>query len=184
MSIGAFSVGTGVIQFEAGGEFRSYKHKGYNNSKVNGMVGFFSLRWGFLKEQLELTYEGSYLLDKITNKLIDPNFSYKRNDFFGNFIGDRIGSISNFDYIDYIIPGLVIMPIISNSYMNVVGSFYSSRFQKSHEEMMVSPVPDYIILLGYVSGGVMRAFVVGIAVFLVTTFFTDIPIYNLSLIHI
>ena len=97
---------------------------------------------------------------------------------FGNFIGDRIGSIDDFIYIDYIIPGLIIMPIISNSYMNVVGSFYSSRFQKSHEEMMVSPVPNYIILLGYVSGGVMRAFVVGIAVFLVTTMFTDIPVYN------
>ena len=97
---------------------------------------------------------------------------------FGNFIGDRIGNIDDFIYIDYIIPGLIIMPIISNSYMNVVGSFYSSRFQKSHEEMMVSPVPNYIILLGYVSGGVMRAFVVGIAVFLVTTMFTDIPVYN------
>ena len=101
---------------------------------------------------------------------------------FGNFIGDRIGVISDFNYIDYIIPGLVIMPIISNSYMNVVGSFYSSRFQKSHEEMMVSPVPDYIILLGYVSGGVIRAFVVGIAVFIVTTMFTDIPVYNMWLV--
>ena len=101
---------------------------------------------------------------------------------FGNFIGDRIGVISDFNYIDYIIPGLVIMPIISNSYMNVVGSFYSSRFQKSHEEMMVSPVPDYIILLGYVSGGVIRAFVVGIAVFLVTTMFTDITVYNMWLV--
>jgi len=101
---------------------------------------------------------------------------------FGNFIGDRIGVISDFNYIDYIIPGLVIMPIISNSYMNVVGSFYSSRFQKSHEEMMVSPVPDYIILLGYISGGVIRAFVVGIAVFFVTTIFTDIPVYNMWLV--
>ena len=101
---------------------------------------------------------------------------------FGNFIGDRIGVISDFNYIDYIIPGLVIMPIISNSYMNVVGSFYSSRFQKSHEEMMVSPLPDYIILLGYVSGGVIRAFVVGVAVFLVTTMFTDIPVYNMWLV--
>ena len=97
---------------------------------------------------------------------------------FGNFIGDRIGNIDDFDYIDYIIPGLIIMPIISNSYMNVVGSFYSSRFQKSHEEMMVSPVPNFIILLGYVSGGVIRAFVVGIAVFLVTPLFSDIPVYN------
>ena len=101
---------------------------------------------------------------------------------FGNFIGDRIGDISDFNYIDYIIPGLVIMPIISNSYMNVVGSFYSSRFQKSHEEMMVAPVPDYIILLGYVSGGVIRAFVVGVAVFFVTTIFTDIPVYNMWLV--
>jgi len=99
---------------------------------------------------------------------------------FGNFIGDRIGSIDGFNYIDYIIPGLIIMPIISNSYMNVVGSFYSSRFQKSHEELLVSPVPNVIILLGYISGGVMRAFVVGIAVYFVTTFFTDIPIANIS----
>ena len=74
------------------------------------------------------------------------------------------------------------MPIISNSYMNVVGSFYSSRFQKSHEEMMVSPVPDYIILLGYITGGVIRAFVVGIAVLLVTTLFTDINLFNLGFV--
>ena len=99
---------------------------------------------------------------------------------FGNFIGDRIGNIDDFNYIDYIIPGLIIMPIISNSYMNVVGSFYSSRFQKSHEELLVSPVPNVIILLGYISGGVMRAFVVGIAVYVVTTFFTDIPIANIG----
>ena len=101
---------------------------------------------------------------------------------FGNFIGDRIGNIDSFNYVDYIIPGLIIMPIISNSYMNVVGSFYSSRFQKSHEELLVSPVPNYIILLGYVTGGVMRAFVVGLAVYLVTTLFTNIPIANIPLV--
>lgn len=99
---------------------------------------------------------------------------------FGNFIGSRIGEIKGFSYIDYIIPGLVIMPIISNSYMNVVGSFYSSRFQRSCEELLVSPVPNSIILLGYITGGVIRAFVVGVAVFVVTTFFTDIEIANLS----
>lgn len=101
---------------------------------------------------------------------------------FGNFIGDRIGDINSFDYVEYIIPGLIIMPIISNSYMNVVGSFYSSRFQKSHEELMVSPVPDSIILLGYITGGVMRAFVVGFAVYLVTLFFTDIPVFSMGLV--
>ena len=101
---------------------------------------------------------------------------------FGNFIGSRIGEIKGFSYIDYIIPGLVIMPIISNSYMNVVGSFYSSRFQRSCEELLVSPVPNSIILLGYITGGVIRAFVVGVAVFSVTTFFTDIEIANLSFV--
>ena len=101
---------------------------------------------------------------------------------FGNFIGSRIGEIKGFSYIDYIIPGLVIMPIISNSYMNVVGSFYSSRFQRSCEELLVSPVPNSIILLGYITGGVIRAFVVGVAVFVVTTFFTDIEIANLSFV--
>ena len=101
---------------------------------------------------------------------------------FGNFIGDRIGNVDSFHYIDYIIPGLIIMPIISNSYMNVVGSFYSFRFQKSHEELFVSPVPNWIILLGYVTGGVMRAFVVGFAVYMVTTLFTSIPIANIGLV--
>ena len=98
---------------------------------------------------------------------------------FGNFIGDRIGTIKSFEYIDYIIPGLIIMPIITNSYMNVVGSFYSSRFQKSCEELLVSPVPNWIILLGYITGGVIRAFVVGIAVYFVTMYFTEIRIYNM-----
>mgnify|MGYP001227182721 FL=1 len=86
-SIGAFSVGTGVIQFEAGSEYRSYKHKSYNNSKVTGGVGFFSLRWGFLQEQLEFTYEGSYLVGKLTSKTVNKNLEYKQQGFLRNFIG-------------------------------------------------------------------------------------------------
>ncbi|MGB1448348.1 MAG: transporter [Flavobacteriaceae bacterium] len=86
-SIGAFSVGTRVIQFEAGTEFRSYKHKAYNNSKVDGKIGFFSLRYGFLKEQLELTYEGVYQLDQITNRLALPQTSLEREGFLQNFLG-------------------------------------------------------------------------------------------------
>jgi len=99
---------------------------------------------------------------------------------FGNFIGERIGTIKDFSYVDYIIPGLIIMPIITNSYMNVVGSFYSARFQKSVEEVLVSPVPNYIILLGYITGGVLRAFCVGAAVYFVTTYFTELKISNLG----
>src|SRR6056300_1530531 len=86
-SIGAFSVGTCIIQFEAGTEYRSYKHKGYNNSKVNGKIGFFSLRYGFLKEQLELTYEAVYQLDKQENRLIHPSIEQKREGFLTNFLG-------------------------------------------------------------------------------------------------
>ena len=86
-SIGAFSVGTRVIQFEAGAEYRTYKHKAYNNSKVNGNIGFFSLRYGFLKEQLELTYEGVYQLDQMENRLVLPPVNYKREGFLHNFLG-------------------------------------------------------------------------------------------------
>tara|TARA_B100000029_G_C17602094_1_gene966184 strand:+ start:1568 stop:2338 length:771 start_codon:yes stop_codon:yes gene_type:complete len=100
---------------------------------------------------------------------------------FGNFIGERIGEIKNFSYMDYIIPGLIIMPVISNSYMNVVGSFYSSKFMKSIEELLVSPVSNNIILLGYITGGILRGFAVGIAVYIVITFFTDIKIVHLGI---
>lgn len=86
-SIGAFSVGTRVIQFETGAEYRTYKHKGYNNSKINGQVGFFSLRYGFLKEQLEMTYEVAYQLDELENKLSYPALKYNREGFLNQFIG-------------------------------------------------------------------------------------------------
>ena len=86
-SIGAFSVGTRVIQFEAGTEYRSYKHKSYNNSKVNGKIGFFSLRYGFFKEQLELTFEGVYQFDDLTNRLALPATKLKREGFLQNFLG-------------------------------------------------------------------------------------------------
>ncbi len=100
---------------------------------------------------------------------------------FGNFIGERIGEINGLPYIHFIIPGLIIMPIISNSYMNVVGSFYSGRFQKSIEELFVSPLSSHVILIGYVMGGVSRAFVVGFVVYIVSLSFTSIPVYNVSL---
>ena len=86
-SIGAFSVGTRVIQFEAGAEYRRYKHKAYNNSLSNGNIGFFSLRYGFLKEQLELTYEGVYQLDQLENRLALPSTIYEREGFLQNFLG-------------------------------------------------------------------------------------------------
>ena len=82
--------------------------------------------------------------------------------------------------MDYIVPGLILMSVITNAYANVVSSFFSAKFHKSIEEMLVSPVPNYIILTGYVSGGVARGLVVGITVTIVSMFFSDLNIHNYS----
>lgn len=98
---------------------------------------------------------------------------------FGNLIGSRIGPMEGFSYIQFVVPGLIMMGVITNSYGNVVSSFFSSRFQHHVEELLVSPVPNYIILLGYVTGGVARGISVGIIVTILATFFTTIEIHNL-----
>lgn len=86
-SIGAFSVGKGVVQVESGFEFRNYKHDRYNQSTINGTLAFMSIRWGFLFEQLELTYDGSFMSDTFTNKLLSPQTETKRSGFLQNFLG-------------------------------------------------------------------------------------------------
>ena len=101
---------------------------------------------------------------------------------FGNLIGRRIGDMQGVRYIDYIVPGLILMTIITNSYANVVSSFYSSKFQKNIEEMLVSPVPNYIILLGYICGGVARGLMVGVAVTGVAYFFSDMHLHSVLVI--
>ena len=86
-SIGAFAVGKNVIQFESGIEYRSYKHSGYNSSTFNSGNAFLSLRWGFLLEQLELTYEGVYGFGSLNSKVTSPNYKYYLNGMLQNFIG-------------------------------------------------------------------------------------------------
>jgi ABC-2 type transport system permease protein len=98
---------------------------------------------------------------------------------FGNLIGPRIGEMEGFRYMDFIVPGLIMMSVITNSYANVVSSFYSAKFQRNIEEMLVSPVPNYVILLGYVSGGVARGLAVGFVVTMVALLFSDIGIHSL-----
>jgi len=93
---------------------------------------------------------------------------------FGHLIGEQIGDMEGFSYLDYIVPGLIIMSIITNSYANVVSSFYSAKFQRNIEEMLISPTPNYIILLGFVSGGVARGLSVGVAVTIVASFFSTL----------
>ena len=97
---------------------------------------------------------------------------------FGNLIGQRIGEMDGFAYIDFIVPGLILMAVITSSYSNVVSSFFSSKYQHHVEELLISPVPNWIILAGYVGGGVARGVAVGTAVTLVSLFFTDLSIHH------
>jgi ABC-2 type transport system permease protein len=97
---------------------------------------------------------------------------------FGRLIGERIGPMDGFDYLDFIVPGLVLMAVITNAYANVVSSFYSSKFSRYVEEFLVAPVPNWVILAGFVGGGVARGLVVGVAVTLVAMFFTDIEVHS------
>lgn len=100
---------------------------------------------------------------------------------FGNLVGSQIGNIGEFTYMEFIVPGLVLMALISNSYANVVSSFYGSKFQKNIEEMLISPLPNYLILIGFISGGIARGVLVGIAVLIVSLFFSDLHIHNYAI---
>lgn len=99
---------------------------------------------------------------------------------FGKLIGDRIGEMDGFRYIDFIVPGLILMSVITNSYANVVSSFYSSKFQRYVDELLIAPVPNWIILAGYVAGGVARGLIVGISVTAVSLFFSDLQVHSIS----
>lgn len=97
---------------------------------------------------------------------------------FGKLIGSRIGDMGGFSYIEFVAPGLIMMAVLTNSYANVSSSFFSAKFQRSVEEILVSPTPNYIILLGYVMGGVARGMAVGLIVTLMSLFFTDLHIHH------
>ena len=101
---------------------------------------------------------------------------------FGNLIGSRIGQMGGFDYMQFIVPGLIMMSVITNSYGNVVSSFYSTKYQGSIEEMLVSPMPNWVILAGYVTGGVARGLAVGAIVTTLSLFFTHLDIHNVGII--
>lgn len=97
---------------------------------------------------------------------------------FGKLIGSRIGDMGGFSYIEFVAPGLIMMAVITNAYANVSSSFFSAKFQRSIEELLVSPTPNYIILLGYVMGGVARGVAVGLIVTLMSLFFADLHIHH------
>ena len=95
---------------------------------------------------------------------------------FGTLIGSRIGQMGGFDYMQFMIPGLIMMSVISNSYSNVVSSFFGQKFSRSVEELLITPLPNYIILIGWVLGGVARGLMVGTIVALVSLFFYELQV--------
>jgi ABC-2 type transport system permease protein len=98
---------------------------------------------------------------------------------FGSLIGRRVGQVGGYDYMQFIAPGLIMMTVIQNSYGNVVSSFFGAKFGKHIEELLVSPLPNWLIVLGYVMGGVLRGVLVGSVVTVVALFFT-----HLTLLHV
>ena len=101
---------------------------------------------------------------------------------FGSLIGSRIGDMGGFTYMEFIVPGLIMMSVITNSYANVASSFFSAKFQRNVEELLVAPVPNYIIVLGFVGGGMARGMLVGLIVTILSLFFVTIQIHNLAVI--
>ncbi|MEP0201881.1 MAG: ABC transporter permease [Halioglobus sp.] len=97
---------------------------------------------------------------------------------FGSLIGSRIGEMGGFTYMEFVVPGLIMMAIVTNSYSNVVSSFFGSKFNNSVEELLVSPTPNYVILMGYVIGGVSRGLLVACIVTIVSMFFTNLQIHS------
>lgn len=101
---------------------------------------------------------------------------------FGKLIGSQIRDIYGFGYMQYIVPGLIMMSIMTSAYANTSGSFFGAKFSKSIEEMLVSSMPPYVILLGYTLGGALRGILVGFIVLLISLFFTKLHIQHLSIV--
>jgi ABC-2 type transport system permease protein len=101
---------------------------------------------------------------------------------FGSLIGPRIGDMGGYTYIQYIAPGLIMMSVITNSYGNVVSSFFGAKFGKHLEELLVAPLPAWLIVLGYTTGGVVRGLIVGAVVTVVTLIFTKLHIYDVGVV--
>ena len=97
---------------------------------------------------------------------------------FGPVLGDRIGQMQGVTYLQYVTPGLIMMAVLTNSYQNVVSSFFGAKFQHHIEEVLVSPMSSQSILLGYAVGGVFRGLVIGAVVGLVALLFADLPIVH------
>ena len=120
-----------------------------------------------------------------TQTLLPPMINISLYFFiFGKIIGDKVGVVEGIRYIEFILPGLVMMSVVLNSYNNVVSSFFGTKFNKSVEELIVSPTPSYIIVIGYCLGGVIRGFIIGFLVIFTSSFFVKFRIHSVLLLVI
>ncbi|BET97999.1 ABC transporter permease [Xenorhabdus taiwanensis] len=103
---------------------------------------------------------------------------------FGNLVGSRIGEMGGVGYMQFIVPGLIMMSVITNSYANVSSSFFGAKFQRSIEEVLVAPVPTHVIIAGFIGGGVARGVCVGILVTLVSLLFVPLQIHSWGMVVI
>lgn len=103
---------------------------------------------------------------------------------FGSFIGSKIGSVHGVSYMSFIMPGLIMMSVLTSSYLNVVSSLFGSKFQKNIEEMIISPLPTLTIMFGFIAGGMFRGLTIGFLVTIVSLFFTKIQIYNIFIVFL
>jgi len=100
---------------------------------------------------------------------------------FGSIIGRRVGEMNGIDYMEFIVPGLIMLSVITNSYGNITSSFFGAKFGRHIEELLISPLPPWIILAGYVSGALFRALGVGALVWLVAGYFSGFHMHNLAI---
>lgn len=140
---------------------------------MNGRAQYIAFRAILIKEVLRFT---RIWIQTILPPMITTALYFV---IFGRLIGSQVDDVHGFGYMQYIVPGLILMTVITNSYANVVSSFYGAKFQHNIEEMLVAPVPNYLILLGFIGGGLARGLAVGLAVTIVALFFTPIPLHNL-----
>jgi len=101
---------------------------------------------------------------------------------FGGFIGSQLAPIDGYSYMQFIVPGLIMMSVITSAYTNTVSTFYFAKFVRNIEEILVSPTPDWVVVAGFVSGGVMRGLMVGALVLVVSLFFTHLAIFNIAVL--
>lgn len=99
---------------------------------------------------------------------------------FGTFIGSQLPPIHGYSYILFIVPGLVMMQVITNAYSNTSTALFMAKFQNNLQEMLVSPMPEWVIVAGYVTAGIVRGFIIGILVLITSLFFTHLVVYNIA----